>query len=80
MLIAANASFPAKQQKWMADVARKYKAESGYTVQFRTFASISDEQQQLTGDRRQPTVLRHSPIPFSLGFGSVRRYASNLTR
>jgi multiple sugar transport system substrate-binding protein len=63
VLIAANASFPAKQQKWMADVARTYKAETGYTVQFRTFASISDEQQQL----QAAVITGTGPDIFDLG-------------
>lgn len=63
VLIAANASFPAKQQKWMADVARTYQAQTGYRVQWRTFASISDEQQQL----QAAVITGTGPDIFDLG-------------
>lgn len=63
VLISANASFPAKQQKWMADVGRAYQAQTGYTVQWRTFASISDEQQQL----QSAVITGTGPDIFDLG-------------
>jgi multiple sugar transport system substrate-binding protein len=43
VLIGANTQYPAEFQAWQKSVADKFKAQTGATVRFETFASANDE-------------------------------------
>ena len=43
VLIGANTSYPQEFQAWQKSISDKFKAQTGATVQFETFASANDE-------------------------------------
>ena len=43
VLIAVNSQYPEQQKQWQADIASKFKAQTGAEVKFETFASANDE-------------------------------------
>ena len=43
MLIGANTQYPAEFAAWQKSISEKFKAQTGATVQFETFASANDE-------------------------------------
>ncbi len=43
VFMGANTIYPAQQKQWFSDVSAKFKAETGATVTFETFASANDE-------------------------------------
>ena len=43
MLMGVNNIYPEQQRQWFAEVSDKFKAETGATVRFETFASANDE-------------------------------------
>jgi multiple sugar transport system substrate-binding protein len=63
VLIGLNASYLQKQQDYFKTISREFQQQTGYRVQFRTYTSSSDEQQQL-----QSAVISGSgPDVFALG-------------
>jgi len=47
IFMGANTIYPTQQKQWFSDVAAKFKAETGATVTFETFASANDELQKI---------------------------------
>jgi predicted dehydrogenase len=43
VLIGANAQYPKEQQAWFTTVGEKFKAQTGATIKWETFASANDE-------------------------------------
>lgn len=43
VLVSTNAQYPAEQKAWFASTAAKFKAQTGATITWETFASASDE-------------------------------------
>src|SRR5690242_15810358 len=43
MLIGANTQYPQEFAAWQKSISDKFKAQTGATVQFETFASANDE-------------------------------------
>jgi multiple sugar transport system substrate-binding protein len=43
VLMGANTVFPTQQKQWFSDISAKFKAQTGATVTFETFASANDE-------------------------------------
>ncbi|HEX3814146.1 MAG TPA: extracellular solute-binding protein [Mycobacteriales bacterium] len=63
VLIGLNASYLKQQQQYFGTISRQFQQRTGYKVQFQTFSSSSDEQQQL-----QSAVISGSgPDVFALG-------------
>jgi multiple sugar transport system substrate-binding protein len=47
VFMGANTIYPTQQKQWFSDVSAKFKAETGATVTFETFASANDELQKI---------------------------------
>jgi multiple sugar transport system substrate-binding protein len=63
VLVSANSIYPDQQRSWFADVSAKFKAATGATVSFATFASPNDELTKI-----QTSVLSgQGPDVYSLG-------------
>ncbi|WP_028049903.1 ABC transporter substrate-binding protein [Cellulomonas sp. URHD0024] len=63
VMIAANGLYPEQQKTWFGEVSDKFKAETGATVEFETFASANDELTKI-----QTSVLSgQGPDVYSLG-------------
>ncbi len=63
VLVSANSIYPTQQKQWFDDVSAKFKAQTGASVTFETFASPNDELTKI-----QTSVLSsQGPDVYSLG-------------
>ncbi len=63
VLTGVNAQYPEQQKKWQADIAAKFKAQTGADVKFETFASANDELTRI----QTSVVSGQGPDVYSLG-------------
>ena len=61
--IGANTTYPQEQQAWFKEIGDKFKAETGATITWETFASASDEQTKI----QTSVVSGEGPDVYSLG-------------
>jgi multiple sugar transport system substrate-binding protein len=63
VLTGVNAQYPEQQKQWQADIAAKFKAQTGADVKFETFASANDELTRI----QTSVVSGQGPDVYSLG-------------
>ncbi|MEV0720735.1 ABC transporter substrate-binding protein, partial [Asanoa sp. NPDC050611] len=63
MLMGVNNIYPEQQRQWFAEVSDKFKAETGATVRFETFASANDELTKI----QTSVVAGQGPDVYALG-------------
>lgn len=61
--IGANTTYPEEQQAWFKEIGDKFKAETGATITWETFASASDEQTKI----QTSVVSGEGPDVYALG-------------
>lgn len=61
--MAVNTNYPTEQQAWFKEVGEKFKAQTGATITFETFASAADEQTKI----QTSVVSGEGPDVYSLG-------------
>lgn len=61
--VNANTQYPKEQQAWFKDIGDKFKAQTGATITWETFASASDEQTKI----QTSVVSGEGPDVYSLG-------------
>jgi len=63
MLMGVNNIYPEQQRQWFSEVSAKFKAETGASVQFETFASANDELTRI----QTSVVSGQGPDVYALG-------------
>ena len=63
VLVASNAQFPQEQQAWFKETGEKFKAQTGATITWETFATANDELTKI----QTSVVSGEGPDVYSLG-------------